>query len=178
MSGGVTAASSVKLGAAEEGGAELGLSHLSGSGDSPSPPQSRGDGEKPSLLWSLWRLCMWVRGRGARARRALSREPASARAGLAGSSGRKVTVRPGAPERGEEPSVEGLAGAGRVQCGPPSPARVLQERLSTQRWPVRAGTVARPCPHPVQGSHPSFCFHPDTVALEGGWDPVLFQSLP
>lgn len=61
---------------------------------------------------------------------------------------------------------------------PPLPHQGPQERPRTQRWPVRAGTVAWPCPHQVQGSHPSFCFHPDTVALEGGWDPVLFQSLP
>lgn len=31
---------------------------------------------------------------------------------------------------------------------------------------------------PLQGSHPSVCFHPDTVALEGEWDPILFQNLP
>lgn len=73
---------------------------------------------------------------------------------------------------------KGWQGRAGYSVVPPSPARVLQERLSTQRWPVRAGTVAWPCPHQVQGSHPSFCFHPDTVALEGGWDPVLFQSLP
>lgn len=46
--------------------------------------------------------------------------------------------------------MAGLAWVGRVQCGAPSPARVLQERPSTQRWPVRAGTVAWPCPHQVQ----------------------------
>lgn len=57
MRGGVTAASSVKL---RREGAELGtfpskwlrrLTLL--------PPRAAGDREKPSLLWSLWRLCLW-----------------------------------------------------------------------------------------------------------------------
>lgn len=57
----------------------------------------------------------------------------------------------------------------------PRPCQGPQERLSP-RGGQRAGTVAWLCP--FQGSCPSFCFYPDTVALEGGWGLILFQNLP
>lgn len=78
--------SSVKLEAAEGGMAELRTFPTP-------PPRAAGDREKPSLLWSLWRLSMWVGRRAERARRVLRKSHLS-RVGLAGSSGRKVTVRP------------------------------------------------------------------------------------
>lgn len=78
--------SSVKLGAAEGGMAELRTFPTP-------PPRAAGDREKPSLLWSLWRLSMWVGRRAERAQRVLRKSHLS-RVGLAGSSGRKVTVRP------------------------------------------------------------------------------------
>lgn len=43
---------------AEGEGAQLGTSQQSASGD-PLAPRAAGDREKPSLLWSLWRLSMW-----------------------------------------------------------------------------------------------------------------------
>lgn len=54
LGGGVAAVSSVKLGAAE------GVCVAELRTFPPSPPRAAGDREKPSLLWSLWRLSMWV----------------------------------------------------------------------------------------------------------------------
>lgn len=67
---------------------------------------------------------------------------------------------------------------GRVQCGAPLPHQGPQERPSTQRWLVRAGTVAWPCPHQVQGSHPPFCFHPDTGLWREGGIPSFLRAFP
>ena len=60
----------------------------------------------------------------------------SARGGLAGSSGRKVTVRPKSAQgrRGGPPqSAEGLAQVGGEWCGAPAHCQGPWERLSPQR---------------------------------------------
>lgn len=63
--------------------------------------------------------------------------------------------------------------------GEAEPPEVTRKSRFRVRMLHRNQAVAWPgLAWPLQGAHPSFCFHPDTVALEGGWDSSLFQNLP
>ena len=194
MSGGVTAASSVKLRLLRRAGAELGTSPSEWlRRPTPSPQSSRGQRKAiTSLVFVAAQRVGWEgghRGPG----RLLAGSAISARGGLAGSSGRKVTVRLKSAEgRVALQSAEGLAQMGGEWCAPH--CQGPWERLSPQGWPVRAGAGPRASAWeegrdallqgssgltlPLQGSHPYFCFHPDRVALQRRGHPMLFQNLP
>lgn len=120
---GGTAASSVELWAAEEG-AELGTFHPRAQETHPSPQSSRGQRKAITSLVFVAAQHVGVGG-----------SAISARGGLAGSSGRKVTVRPKSAQgrRGPPQSAEGLARVGGEWCGAPAHCQGLWERLSPQR---------------------------------------------
>ena len=120
---GGTAASSVELWAAEEG-AELGTFHPRAQETHPSPQSSRGQRKAITSLVFVAAQRVGVGG-----------SAISARGGLAGSSGRKVTVRPKSAQgrRGPPQSAEGLAWVGGEWCGAPAHCQGPWERLSPQR---------------------------------------------
>lgn len=114
------------------------------------PPEQQGTEKSHHFFGLCGGSARGVGRRAERARRALRKRHLS-RAGLAGSSGRKVTVR---PRRGEWPwrrSVSAYTGG--WGTGTPPPA-TFQERQSLQRWPRRAGPGGDEKLHCHQGRWP------------------------